>query len=104
MSLSDLETALKTVTDCVYEREAPAGVRRYIVWHQYNAQTVDGDDRAALRVPRVQVDVFWQQRIDTLLDDVLAVLDYWRVPVDIQDITWDDERQLHRAILQMTWA
>ena len=102
MNLSDLETALKTVTDCVYEREAPAGARRYIVWQQYNVSTVAGDDHAALRLPRVQVDVFWQQRIDTLLDDVLAVLDYWRVPVDIQDITWDDERQLHRAILQLT--
>ena len=102
MSLSDLETTLKTVTDCVYEREAPAGARRYIVWHQYNAATIPGDDRAALRLPRVQIDVFWQNRVDTILDDVLAALDYWRVPVDIQDITWDDERMLHRAILQLT--
>lgn len=102
MNLSDLETALKTVTDKVYEREAPSGERRYIVWSVYNFDGVQGDDHAVLRLPRVQLDVYWQSRMDTLLDETFIVLDYWRIPFDVQDLTWDDERMLHRAILQLT--
>lgn len=102
MNLSDLETALRTVTDKVYEREAPSGERRYIVWHQYDVQTVHADDQNILHIPRVQLDVYWQSRMDPILDDLFAVLDYWRLPFDVQDLTWDDERMLQRAILQLT--
>ncbi len=102
MNLSDLKTALELVTDQVFEREAPAGARRYIVWHVYNFEQIRGDDHAPLRLPRVQLDIYWQSRMDTILDELISVLDYYRLPFDVQDLTWDDERMLNRAILQLT--
>lgn len=102
MNLSDLETALKVVTPDVYELEAPSGLRRYIAWHAYNYQDIRGDDRVQARFPRVQLDVYWQSRFDPIMEELFAVLDYWRLPFDVQDVTWDDERQLHRGIVQLT--
>lgn len=102
MSLSEFEALLKTVTDAVFERQAPEGLTRCIVWHRYNLTPIVGDDSRVLELPRVQLDLYWQQRLDTLLDDVTALLSYYRLPFDLQDITWDDERMLSRAILQLT--
>lgn len=102
MTLSELETILKLACPDTYEREAPAGLTRYIVWHRYNLQPIHGDDSRVLELDRVQLDVYYQRSTDTLLDDLLAILRYWRLPFDMQDITWEDERQLHRAILQLT--
>lgn len=102
MKSSELEAILKLACPDTYEREAPAGLTRYIVWHRYNLQPIHGDDIRVLELDRVQLDVYYQRSTDTLLDDLLAILRYWRLPFDMQDITWDDERQLHRAILQLT--
>ena len=102
MTLSELERVLKLATEHVYEREAPAGVTRYIAWHRYNLTPIHGDDHRVINLDRVQLDVFWQREPDTLFGDVLAVLDHWNLPYDVQDITWEDERQLHRAIIQLT--
>lgn len=102
MNLSDLETALRQVTPDVFAREAPAGLRRCIVWHAYNWQRIHGDDHAVARFPRVQLDVFWQSRFDPIMDELFAVLDALCLPYDVQDITWEDERQLHRGIVQLT--
>ena len=102
MNLSDLEATLKLVTSETYEREAPPGITRAIVWHRYNIERLDGDDRLLLGVDRVQLDLFWQHRNDTLLNDLIAVLSYWRLPFTLEDLTWDDERQLYRGIVQLT--
>ena len=55
-----------------------------------------------LDLDRVQLDVYWQREPDTLLGDLTAVLNYWHIPYNVEDITWEDERQLHRAIIQLT--
>ena len=49
MNLSDLEATLKLVTSETYEREAPPGITRAIVWHRYNIERLDGDDRLLMR-------------------------------------------------------
>ncbi len=102
MRLSELDQILKLACRDTYEREAPAGLTRFIVWHRYNLTPIHGDDSRVLELDRVQLDVYYQRPTDTLLEDVLNILKYWRVPFDIQDIIWEDERQLNRAILQLT--
>ena len=92
----------KVATEHVYEREAPAGITRYIAWHRYNLTPIHGDDMHVLDLDRVQLDVYWQREPDTLLGDLTAVLNYWHIPYNVEDITWEDERQLHRAIIQLT--
>lgn len=104
MTLSEFETILKIATPSVFEREAPHGVTRYIVWHAYNLDLVRGDDHVCADFPRVQLDVFWQRRNDSLLDDLRRILDYFRLSYDLQDLIWDDDRHLRRAILQLTVA
>lgn len=102
MTSNELIQILSVITPDVYEIEAPAGVTRYIAWHAYNVRRIFGDDRTAARFDRVQLDVYWPPVEDTLWDDTLAVLDYWRVPYDIQDLTYDDDRKLRRGIIQLT--
>ena len=102
LMMAVLEQILKLACRDTYEREAPAGLTRFIVWHRYNIERLDGDDRLLLGVDRVQLDLFWQHRNDTLLNDLIAVLSYWRLPFTVEDLTWDDERQLYRGIVQLT--
>lgn len=103
MTLSELAAALEVAAPgAIFAQEAPQALVRYVVYHQYNYQTIHGDDAAAALFPRVQLDVYWQQPDDTLLEDVLIVLNYWRQPYELADITRDDERLLQRAIIQLT--
>ena len=102
MTLSELEDLLRLATPEVYEREAPRAKNRYIAWHAYNVTPIHADDQVVCELDRVQLDVFWPRSNDCLLGDVKRILNYFRVPYDIQDITWDDDRHLYRAILQLT--
>ncbi len=102
MTLFNLTELLKLVTEDCYELEAPPGLTRYIVWHHYNDQRLHGDDQPVYRAERVQADVYWQRSGDPILTDVENVLSYFRLPYELQDIIWDDDRKLNRAIIQLT--
>lgn len=104
MTCSDLETALKAEIDPVYHLSAPVGVTEYVVWHEYGAAAVIGDDRTQILIPRVQIDAYTQD--DTPLDSnplfqtVLGVLDGLDLPYSVQDAGYDNDAAAMRLIIQ----
>ena len=100
MTLQSLDIALKTVCADTYHIAAPAGLTRYVVWAEYGSEGVSGDDSTLLDIPRVQIDVVWQDPADTLPDDVRTVLRTWRVPYDVISRAYDDDWAGIRMILQ----
>ena len=82
MTFANLKTSLETLTTEVYRWAAPAG-------------------KAVARLPRIQLDVYWQAEDDELLDDVLDLLDANSVGYDLQDTVWDDDLALFRGIVTL---
>ena len=102
MTLQSLKTAIAAqVGSCVWELAAPAGETRGVIIHVYGAEGVLGDNTTQLTVPRVQLDLLWQDPSDTILDDVEDVLrDAFQAFV-VDDIAYDDVYACMRAILQL---
>ena len=100
MTLQQLETELKQLCPDTYKKAAPRKLTRFITWHKYNYTRLVGDDRTVLAADRVQIDVYWQQRDDLLLDAVTMMLDTFGVIYDMDDITFDDNTQLNRGIIR----
>lgn len=100
MTLQQLETDLKQLCPDTYKTAAPRKLTRFITWHQYNREAIRGNDRTALSLPKIQIDVYWQQRGDLLLDGVLMLLETFGAIYTLEDVTFDDELQRHRAIIQ----
>ena len=104
MTCSDLETALKAKIENVYRLTAPAAVTEYVVWHEYVMNAARGDDRAQIRIPRVQIDAYTQN--GTALDEnpyfqaVLSVMDELELCYAIQDVGYDDASASMRLIIQ----
>ena len=101
MTYANLIAALKTLCPDTYRWAAPAGKTRYIVCRKYGYSLLRGDDTALGRLPRVQLDVYWQAEDDELLDDVLDLLDAKSVGYDLQDTVWDDDLALFRGIITL---
>lgn len=101
MTYVNLRTLLKTLTADVFRWAAPSGKTRYIVCRKYALALLRGDDSAVARLPRVQLDIFWQSDEDSLFDDVLDLLDDNGLGYDLQDVVWDDDRALFRGIVQL---
>lgn len=101
MTYANLKTSLETLTTEVYRWAAPAGKTRYIVLRKYGYSLLRGDDGAVARLPRIQLDVYWQSDEDELFDDVLDLLDESSLGYDLQDVVWDDELALFRGIVQL---
>lgn len=101
MTYANLRTLLKTLTPEVYRWAAPHGKTRYIVCSRYGFAQIQGDDGAVARLPRIQLDVYWQSDEDELFDDVLDLLDESSLGYDLQDVVWDDELALFRGIVQL---
>ena len=101
MTYANLRTLLETLTPEVYRWAAPAGKTRYIVCRRYGYSLLRGDDSAVARLPRIQLDVFWQTEEDELFDDLLDLLDVNALGYDLQDVVWDDELALFRGIVQL---
>ena len=101
MTYASLRTLLKSLTPDVYRWAAPSGKTRYIVCRKYALTLLRGDDSAVARLPRVQLDIFWQSDEDTLFDDVLDLLDDNGLGYDLQDAVWDDDLALFRGIVQL---
>ena len=101
MTLQSLDSILKAVCTDSYHLAAPAGLNRYVVWHEYGLQPVPGDDSVQVRIPRVQIDILWQELTDTLAEDVMAALDLWCQSYEVTDYGYDDEYAAMRCILQL---
>lgn len=101
MTLQDLEAALKDVCPETYELMAPAGATRAVVWHSYGASHLSADDSTLLDVPKVQLDIFYQDLADYLVEDVKDVLRSLYLPYEVQDDSYDDEYALRRCIIQL---
>lgn len=102
MTLQNLKDALTAkVGSCVWDLAAPSGTTRGVIIHTYGAEGVLGDNTTQLTVPRVQLDLLWQDPSDTILDDVEGVLrDAFQAFV-VDDIAYDDDYACMRAILQL---
>ena len=99
MTLQELDTALKAVCPNTYELAAPAVATRAIVWHCYGASHLIGVDCTVVDVPKVQIDILYQQLDDSLADDVKEALRELHLPYEVQDDSYDDEYALRRCIL-----
>lgn len=102
MTLQQLIDALSAICEDTFELAFPKGAKRGIVWHAYGRQSVFGDDRRVLSVPRVQLDLLWQDAEDTLLDDVRAILDEAALCYTEENAFYDESYERMRCILQLT--
>ena len=101
MTYASLRAALKTLCPDTYRWAAPPGKNRYIVCRRYGYSLLRGDDSAVARLPRIQLDVFWQTEEDELFDDLLDLLDANALGYDLQDVIWDDDLALFRGIITL---
>ena len=101
MTWSDLEPLLDALCG-LWELAAPPASTRGIVWHEALRRTLYAEDRAVLRLRRIQLDVLYQDPADTLPDDVLAILDEQAVTITADpDISYDPDYASMRCILQI---
>lgn len=101
MTLQDLDSALKSVCPATYELAAPASAARAVVWHCYGAAHLLADDCTVVDVPKVQIDILYQQLDDSLAEDVKEALRGLHLPYEVQEDSYDDEYALRRCILQL---
>lgn len=101
MTYSELKAALEAVCDAVYEWEAPAGAKRFVVLSPYGAVGLFADNAVQLEVQRVQMDICWQTDGDTLLADVKAALTAGDTPYSVEAVSYDPDYAAMRAIVQL---
>ena len=104
MTCSDLDAALKAAVSPVYHHAAPAGLTEYVVWSEYAINSVVGDDRTQIIIPRVQIDAYTQDDTpiegNTFFQAVLGVLDALELPYAVQDMGYDHDAAVVRLIIQ----
>lgn len=101
MTYANLRAALKQLCSDTYRIAAPAGKTRYIVCHRYGASFLRGDGVSLRRLPRIQIDVYWQAEDDELPEQVCDLLDALSLSYELVDEVYDDELALNRRILQL---
>lgn len=101
MTYASLRAALKELCRDTYRWVAPSGKTRYIVCRKYGYNLIRGDDGAVARFPRIQLDVYYQDEEDELLDNVLDLLDEQGQGYDLQDVVYDEDLELFRGILTL---
>ena len=101
MTLQQFDAALKAAIPETYETAAPENVTRFVCWHRYGRDSLYGDDRNQLDVPRVQIDIITDQTDDTLADDIAAALWMMDLPYSVVSEGYDDEYAAFRTILQL---
>ena len=103
MTLSGIEAVLKGVCERTYHLAAPKNCEPdYIVWHEYGARGVRGDDRAQLRVWRIQIDAYSQRddAAEGFFREIMEALDDADVSYAVVDIGFDEEALCLRCIIQ----
>lgn len=101
MTVPEMNTVLKTVTNAVYETAAPRGATEYVVWSEYGSNCVCGDDKTILEVPKVQIDIIGQRKFSQLVAGVKSVLTENELPYEVISSGYDDEWASMRCILQV---
>lgn len=101
MTLQQFDANLKAAFDDVYETAAPKGKQRYVVWNRYGRDSVFGDDRNQIDVPKVQIDIVTNLHDDMMVDDICGALWAMDIPYSIQSDGYDDDLAAYRTILQM---
>ena len=101
MTLQEFDAALKERCDHVYELAAPKGVQEYVVWHEYGKQFSHADDHNEVGLPKVQVEIFSQQRNSVLSETVHAALFALYIPFAVISDGYDPEYTAFRTILQL---
>lgn len=101
MNVSKLNTILEShLPGKVFELAAPQGVKEYVVWHEYGSNLLVGDDVVQAEVPKIQIDVIWQED-RTIFSAVKAALTEAGQPYDLISIGYDDDWAAMRAVLQL---
>lgn len=101
MTLQNLEIELKTVCPDTYELSAPPGLTRYIVYQQYGSELVCGDDTGLTDCPKVQIDLLWQRKGDSIVADVLELMRKLNQSFTVVEIFYDDEYASMRCIMEL---
>lgn len=101
MTYANLRAALKKLCPDTYRWAAPHGKTRYIVTHRYGASWIRGDDGNLRRLPRVQIDVYWQMEDDPLPDLVCQLLNALNLGFELEDEIYDEDLDINRLILQL---
>lgn len=104
MTLQQFEDKLKEACPETYELAAPQGAKRYVVWSRYGASSSFGDDRNALDLPKVQLDIITNIQHDILVDDICAALWLMDLPYSVQSEGYDPDYNAYRTILQLVVA
>ena len=101
MTLQEFENGLKEACAETYELAAPAGALRYVVWHRYGRHSLHGDNRNVLDIPKVQIDIVTNRKLDFLVDDVCAALWTMGLCYSIESEGYDPDYNAYRTILQL---
>lgn len=101
MTLQAFDAKLKETFAGVYETAAPKGKQRYVVWHRYGRDSVHGDDRNQVDVPKVQIDIVTNIPDDLLVDDICAALWLMDLSYSVESEGYDDEYSAYRTIIQL---
>ena len=101
MTLQQFESGLKEVCPETYELAAPAGKLRDVVWHRYGRHHLHGDNRNVLDIPKVQLDIVTNLKVDFLVDDVCAALWKMGLAYSVQSEGYDQDYNAFRTILQV---
>ena len=101
MTVKEFENNLKGAFVDVYELAAPQDVKRYVVWHCYGRNSIHGDNRNQLDIPKVQLDIVTSVQDDFLVDDICAALWLMDLSYSVQSEGYDPDFNAYRTILQL---
>ena len=101
MTLQQFDANLKAAFADTYETAAPKGKQRYVVWHRYGRNSVFGDNRNQLDVPKIQIDIVTNIPNDLLVDDICAALWMMDLTYSVESEGYDDDYAAYRTILQL---
>lgn len=101
MTLQEFDAALKAACPDTYELAAPKGKLRYAVWHRYGRNSLHGDNRNQLDIPKVQIDIVTQDKDDTIVDDICAALWMMDLTYSVESEGYDPDYNAFRTILQL---
>lgn len=101
MTLQQFEDGLKAAVPETYELAAPQGAKRFVVWHRYGFNSIHGDNRNQVNVPKVQIDIATNNQLDTIAEDVFAALWLMDLSYEIISDGYDPDYNAMRTILQL---
>lgn len=101
MTLQEFENGLKAAVPETYNRAAPQGAKRFVVWHRYGFKSVHGDDRNQVNIPKVQIDIVTNDPLDTITEDIFGALWMMDLTYSIISDGYDPDYNAFRTILQL---